>query len=111
MAKCNIQNRRSCNFLIKCVTTYHKLSTLMLQRRLSLQVIFSRCKGTCLFGTDPNKSHVNIFFKLAFLSVKMKCKITISTKIVTVFSYCSAPVFNINSVFVALGLDFHQILR
>ncbi len=48
-------NCRSCNFLIKvkCVPTYsYKRSIVVLQRCAGRQIIFSRCSGTCLFGTD-----------------------------------------------------------
>lgn len=49
-------NGRSCISLImvKCVTAYHyKRSIKVLQKCRCLQIIFSRCKGTCWFWCRP----------------------------------------------------------
>ncbi len=89
-------NRKSCNswIKVKCVTAYHyKWRIVMLQRWPGLQIIFSRYKGTCLFGTDPRKNHIIIIF--IFFSVKMKFQnshwncdsIAISVKIIAIWFF------------------------
>lgn len=52
-----------------------KCSTVVMQRLPDLQILFCRCKTTCWFGADPNKSITSIIIILAF-SVEM----TITTK-------------------------------